>query len=147
MKVYLDNAATTMVRKEVVDAMIPAFTTYYGNPSSLHEYAREAEQLLDAARKDVAAVINAKPDEIVFTGGGSESDNMALRGAVAANKKKGKHVITSAIEHHAVLYTLQAMEREGIVELTILTVDEFGLVTAEEESEAIRPDTVLVSIL
>ena len=146
-RVYLDNAATTMVRQEVIDAMIPAFTTYYGNPSSLHEYAREAGKLLDDARADVAAVIGAKPDEIVFTGGGSESDNMALRGEVAANKKKGKHVITSAIEHHAVLYTLQAMEREGIVELTILPVDEFGLVTAEQVSEAIRPDTVLVSIM
>lgn len=147
MKVYLDNAATTMVRKEVVDAMIPAFTTYYGNPSSLHEYAREAEQLLDAARKDVAAVINAKPDEIVFTGGGSESDNMALRGAVAANKKKGKHVITSAVEHHAVLYTLQAMEREGLIELTMLPVDEYGIVSAESVANALRDDTVLVSIM
>ena len=147
MKVYLDNAATTMVRQEVVDAMIPAFTTYYGNPSSLHEYAREAEQLLDSARKDVASVIGAKPDEIVFTGGGSESDNMALRGAVAANKKKGKHVITSAVEHHAVLYTLQAMEREGIIELTILPVDEYALVSVESVKNALRDDTVLVSIM
>ena len=147
MKVYLDNAATTMVRKEVVDAMIPAFTTYYGNPSSLHEYAREAEQLLDAARKDVAAIIGAKPDEIVFTGGGSESDNMALRGAVAANKKKGKHVITSAVEHHAVLYTLQAMEREGLIDLTILPVDEYAAVSAESVAAALREDTVLVSIM
>jgi cysteine desulfurase len=147
MKVYLDNAATTMVRKEVVDAMIPAFTTYYGNPSSLHEYARDAEHLLDQARKDVASVIGAKPDEIVFTGGGSESDNMALRGAVAANKKKGKHVITSAVEHHAVFYTLQAMEREGLIELTILPVDEFAIVSAESVVAALRDDTVLVSIM
>ena len=147
MKVYLDNAATTMVRKEVVDAMIPAFTTYYGNPSSLHEFAREAEQLLDSARKDVAAVINAKPDEIVFTGGGSESDNMALRGVVSANKKKGKHVITSAVEHHAVLYTLQAMEREGLIDLTILPVDEYAVVSAESVANALRDDTVLVSIM
>ena len=147
MKVYLDNAATTMVRQEVVDAMIPAFTTYYGNPSSLHEYAREAEQLLDSARKDVAAVIGAKPDEIVFTGGGSESDNMALRGAVAANKKKGKHVITSAVEHHAVLYTLQAMEREGLIDLTILPVDEYAIVSVESLQNALRDDTVLVSIM
>ena len=147
MKVYLDNAATTMVRKEVVDAMIPVFTTYYGNPSSLHEYAREAEQLLDAARKDVAAIIGAKPDEIVFTGGGSESDNMALRGAVAANKKKGKHVITSAVEHHAVLYTLQAMEREGLIDLTILPVDEYAVVSAESVANALRDDTVLVSVM
>lgn len=147
MKVYLDNAATTMVRKEVVDAMIPAFTTYYGNPSSLHEFAREAEQLLDSARRDVAAVIGAKPDEIVFTGGGSESDNMALRGAVAANKKKGKHVITSAVEHHAVLYTLQAMEREGLIDLTILPVDEYAIVSTESVASALREDTVLVSIM
>lgn len=147
MKVYLDNAATTMVRKEVVDAMIPAFTTYYGNPSSLHEYAREAEQLVDAARKDVADILNAKPDEIVFTAGGSESDNMALRGAVAANKKKGKHVITSAVEHHAVLYTLQAMEREGLIELTILPVDEYAVVSAQSVAKALRDDTVLVSIM
>ena len=147
MKVYLDNAATTMVRQEVVDAMIPAFTTYYGNPSSLHEFARDAEQLLDNARKDVAAVIGAKPDEIVFTGGGSESDNMALRGAVAANKKKGKHVITSAVEHHAVLYTRQAMEREGLIDLTILPVDEYALVSVESLQNALRDDTVLVSIM
>ena len=147
MKVYLDNAATTMVRQEVVDAMIPAFTTYYGNPSSLHEYAREAEQLLDSARKDVASVLGAKPDEIVFTGGGSESDNMALRGAVAANKKKGKHVITSAVEHHAVLYTLQAMEREGLIDLTIIPVDEYAIVSAQSVENALRDDTVLVSIM
>ncbi len=147
MRVYLDNAATTMVRKEVVDTMIPAFTTYYGNPSSLHEYAREAEQLVDAARKDVAAILNAKPEEIVFTAGGSESDNMALRGAVAANKKKGKHVITSAVEHHAVLYTLQAMEREGLIDLTILPVDEYAVVSAESVEKALRDDTVLVSIM
>ena len=147
MRVYLDNAATTMVRPEVIDAMLPAFSTYYGNPSSLHEYAREAAKLVDDARADVAAVIGAKPDEIIFTGGGSESDNMALRGVVAATKKKGKHVITTAIEHHAVLYTLQAMEREGIAELTILPVDEYGLVTAEQVANAIREDTVLVSIM
>ncbi len=147
MRVYLDNAATTMVRQDVIDAMIPAFTTYYGNPSSLHEYAQEAAKLVDDARADVAAVIGAKPDEIVFTAGGSESDNMALRGVVAANKKKGKHVITTAIEHHAVLYTLQAMEREGVADLTILPVDEYGLVTAEQVANAIREDTVLVSIM
>ncbi len=147
MKVYLDNAATTMVRQEVVDAMIPAFTTYYGNPSSLHAYARDAEKLLNDARADVAAVIGAKPDEIVFTGGGSESDNMALRGAVAANKKKGKHVITSAVEHHAVLHTLEAMQKEGIIELTVLPVDEFGIVSTDSVASALRDDTVLVSVM
>ena len=147
MKVYLDNAATTMVRKEVVDAMIPAFTTYYGNPSSLHEYAREAEQLLDSARKDVASVIGAKPDEIVFTGGGSESDNMTLRGIASAYRKKGKHIITSQVEHHAILHTLEAMEKEGLAEVTYLPVDEYGMVSAQQVKEAIRPDTVLVSIM
>lgn len=146
-RVYLDNAATTMVRQEVLDAMIPAFTTYYGNPSSLHEFARDAGKLVDEARAKVAYAISAKPDEIVFTGGGSESDNMVLRGVAAANKKKGKHIITSAVEHHAVLYTLQAMEREGVAELTILPVDEYGLVTPEQVKDAIRDDTVLVSIM
>jgi len=146
-RVYLDNAATTMVRQEVVDAMIPAFTTYYGNPSSLHEYAREAGKLADEARAKVAAAIGAKPDEIVFTGGGSESDNMVLRGAAAANRKKGKHIITSAVEHHAVLYTLKAMEREGVADVTVLPVDEYGLVTAQQVKDAIRDDTVLVSIM
>jgi len=136
-----------MVRQEVVDAMIPAFTTYYGNPSSLHEYAREAGKLADEARAKVAAAIGAKPDEIVFTGGGSESDNMVLRGAAAANRKKGKHIITSAVEHHAVLYTLKAMEREGVAEVTVLPVDEYGLVTAQQVKDAIRDDTVLVSIM
>ncbi len=147
MKVYLDNAATTMVRNEVVDAMIPAFTTYYGNPSSLHAYARDAEKLLLNARTDVAAVIGAKPEEIVFTGGGSESDNMALRGAVAAGKKKGNHVVTSAVEHHAVLHTLEAMKKEGLIDLTVLPVDEYGVVSAKSVAEALRDDTVLVSIM
>ncbi|MEZ4509728.1 MAG: cysteine desulfurase NifS [Eubacteriales bacterium] len=147
MKVYLDNAATTMVRQEVVDAMIPAFNTYYGNPSSLHAYARDAEKLLSDARADVAGVIGAKPEEIVFTGGGSESDNMALRGVVAANKKKGKHVITSAVEHHAVLHTLEAMQKEGVIALTVLPVDEFGIVSADSVASALRDDTVLVSVM
>ncbi len=146
-RVYLDNAATTMVRQEVVDAMIPAFTTYYGNPSSLHQYAREAGKLADEARAKVAVAIGAKPDEIVFTGGGSESDNMVLRGAAAAKRRKGKHIITSAVEHHAVLYTLKAMESEGIADLTVLPVDEYGMVTAEQVKDAIRDDTVLVSIM
>jgi cysteine desulfurase len=136
-----------MVRQEVVDAMIPAFTTYYGNPSSLHQYAREAGKLADEARAKVAGVIGAKPDEIVFTGGGSESDNMVLRGAAAAKRRKGKHIITSAVEHHAVLYTLKAMESEGIADLTVLPVDEYGMVTAAQVKDAIRDDTVLVSIM
>lgn len=146
-KVYLDNAATTKVRNEVVEAMLPYFTEYFGNPSSLHLFAREAGKGLDTARAQVAKALNAKPEEIIFTGGGSESDNMVLRGIPEAYKKKGKHVITSAVEHHAVLHTLEAMEKEGRVEVTYLPVDEYGTVTAEQVEKAIRPDTVLVSIM
>ena len=146
-KVYLDNAATTKVRDEVVEAMLPYFTEYFGNPSSLHLFAREAGKGLDTARAQVAKALNAKPEEIIFTGGGSESDNMVLRGIPEAYKKKGKHVITSAVEHHAVLHTLEAMEKEGRVEVTYLPVDEYGMVTAEQVEKAIRPDTVLVSIM
>lgn len=146
-KVYLDNAATTKVRNEVVEAMLPYFTEYFGNPSSLHLFAREAGKGLDTARAQVAKALNAKPEEIIFTGGGSESDNMALRGIPEAYKKKGKHVITSAVEHHAVLHTLEAMEKEGRVEVTYLPVDEYGMVTAEQVEKTIRPDTVLVSIM
>ena len=146
-KVYLDNAATTKVRDEVVEAMLPYFTEYFGNPSSLHLFAREAGKGLDTARAQVAKALNAKPEEIISTGGGSESDNMVLRGIPEAYKKKGKHVITSAVEHHAVLHTLEAMEKEGRVEVTYLPVDEYGMVTAEQVEKAIRPDTVLVSIM
>lgn len=146
-KVYLDNAATTKVRDEVVEAMLPYFTEYFGNPSSLHLFAREAGKGLDTARAQVAKALNARPEEIIFTGGGSESDNMVLRGIPEAYKKKGKHVITSAVEHHAVLHTLEAMEKEGRVEVTYLPVDEYGMVTAEQVEKAIRPDTVLVSIM
>ncbi len=146
-KVYLDNAATTKVWDEVVEAMLPYFTEYFGNPSSLHLFAREAGKGLDTARAQVAKALNARPEEIIFTGGGSESDNMVLRGIPEAYKKKGKHVITSAVEHHAVLHTLEAMEKEGRVEVTYLPVDEYGMVTAEQVEKAIRPDTVLVSIM
>lgn len=146
-RVYLDNAATTMMRQEVVDAMIPVFTESYGNPSSLHGYAQDAAKLLEEARERVAAAIGAKAGEIVFTGGGSESDNMILRGAAKAYAKKGRHIITSAVEHHAVLYTLEAMEKEGLIELTVLPVDEYGRVGTQALEAAIRPDTILVSIM
>ncbi|MEG1523614.1 MAG: cysteine desulfurase NifS [Clostridia bacterium] len=146
-KVYLDNAATTMVRQEAIDAMLPIFTQYYGNPSSLHGYARDAAMYMEEARARVATAIGAKPNEVIFTGGGSESDNTVLRGIAAALCKKGKHIITTAVEHHAILYTLETMEKEGIAEVTVLPVDEYGLVTAEQVKNAIRPDTVLVSIM
>lgn len=147
-RVYLDNAATTRVRPEVVQAMLPYFTEIYGNPSSLHTYAQEAAKGVADARSRVAQALHAaSPDEIIFTGGGSESDNMVLRGIAQAYAKKGRHIITSAVEHHAVLHTLQAMEREGIAEVTYLPVDADGKVSVESVAAAIRPDTILVSIM
>jgi len=147
-RVYLDNAATTRVRPEVVEAMLPYFTDYYGNPSSLHNFAQDAAKGISNARKQVAAAINAAAtSEIIFTGGGSESDNMVLRGIAAAYAKKGKHIITSAVEHHAILHTLEKMEKEGIAEVTYLSVDEYGMVSVTDVEAAIRPDTILVSIM
>ncbi len=146
-RVYLDNAATTMVLPEVLEAMKPYFTEFYGNPSSLHSFARDAYKGLDESRMKVAKTLNCKPEEILFTGGGSEGDNMILRGVALNYKKKGKHIITSAVEHHAVLHTLEAMQREGLAEVTFLPVDEFGRVTAEQVEAAIRPDTILVSVM
>jgi len=146
-KVYLDNAATTKVRDEVVAAMLPYFTEYFGNPSSLHLFAREAAKGMDTARAQVAKALNAKPEEIIFTGGGSESDNMVLRGIAQAYKKKGSHIITTAVEHHAILHTLEALEKEAGVSVTYLPVDEYGRVTAAQVDEAIRPDTILVSVM
>lgn len=146
-KVYLDNAATTKVRDEVVAAMLPYFTEYFGNPSSLHLFAREAAKGMDTARAQVAKALNAKPEEIIFTGGGSESDNMVLRGIAQAYKKKGSHIITTAVEHHAILHTLEALEKEAGVSVTYLPVDEYGRVTAAQVEEAIRPDTILVSVM
>ncbi len=147
-KVYLDNAATTKVLPQVVDAMLPYFTEYYGNPSSLHAFARDAHKGIEDARAAVAKAINAAaPGEIVFTGGGSEGDNMILRGVARAYARKGRHIITSAVEHHAVLHTLESMEKEGVAEVTVLPVDEYGRVTAAQVRDAIRPDTILVSVM
>lgn len=147
-KVYLDNAATTRVHPEVVQAMLPYFTEQYGNPSSPHSWGQEAEAALMRARAQVAAALNAaKSEEIIFTGGGSESDNMVLRGVAHAYARKGRHIITSAVEHHAVLHTLEAMEREGLAEVTYLPVDADGLVSVQDVADAIRPDTILVSIM
>ena len=147
-RVYLDNAATTRTSPEVVEAMLPYFTEVYGNPSSLHTDAQEAAKAIGEARKKVAAAIHAvSAEEIIFTGGGSESDNMVLRGIAHAYQKKGKHIITSAVEHHAVLHTLEAMEREGIAEVTYLPVDADGKVSVSDVEAAIRPDTILVSIM
>ena len=148
MHVYLDNAATTKVLPEVIEAMIPYYTDFYGNPSSFHSFARDAHKGLDDARKTVAKCLNAaNPAEIYFTGGGSEGDNMILRGVAQAYRKKGNHIITSKIEHHAILHTLQELEDKDLATVTYLDVDENGLVDPQAVKAAIRPDTILVSIM
>ena len=140
----MDNAATTSTRPEVLETMLPYFTQQYGNPSSIHAFGREAHRALENARKQVAAALNCEAREVFFTAGGSESDNWAIRCALQA--KQGKHIITSAIEHHAVLHTCEYMEKQGY-EVTYLPVDEFGLVSPEDVKKAIRPDTVLITIM
>ncbi len=144
--IYMDNAATTATRPEVLEAMLPFFTEHYGNPSSIHGVGRDARRAVEAARRRVAAAIGAEPREIYFTAGGSESDNWAIRCAAAANEKKGRHIITSAIEHHAVLHTCEHLEKQGF-EVTYLPVDGDGRVSPEDVQSAIRPDTVLISIM
>ena len=146
MRVYMDNGATTRVTEPVMEAMQPYFCPIFGNPSSVHGFGREARKAVEAARVQVAKAIGAEPREIYFTGCGTESDNWALRGAAYANVKKGKHIITTNIEHHAILHTCQQLEKEGF-EITYLPVDTDGLVTPEQLEAAIRPDTVLVSIM
>ena len=146
MGIYMDNAATTRVTEPVLDAMLPYLTEYYGNPSSVHGYGREAKRALDAARREVAAALGAKPNEIYFTGCGTEADNWAIRGTAYARAEKGRHLITSAIEHHAVLHTCQQLEKEGF-EVTYLPVDEYGVVSPESVAAAIRPDTTLVTVM
>ncbi len=147
MKVYLDNAATTAVKPEVVQAMLPYFTEHYGNPSSLHAFAREAHAGLDLARAQVAKALGAEESEIIFTGGGSEGDNAILRGVAKQYQKKGNHIITTAVEHHAILHTCEALEKEAGCQVTYLPVDEFGMVSAEQVKAAIRPETILVSVM
>ena len=146
MRVYMDNGATTRVTEPVMAAMQPYFCEIFGNPSSVHGYGREARKAVDAAREQVAKAIGAEPREIYFTGCGTEADNWALRGAVYANIKKGKHIITTNFEHHAILHTCKQLEKEGF-EVTYLPVDRDGLVTPEQLEAAIRPDTVLVSVM
>ena len=145
-RIYMDNAATTRVTQPVLEAMMPCLTTVYGNPSSVHAFGRDARRLLDEARAKVAAALNAKPNEIYFTGCGTESDNWAVRGSAYALKAKGNHIITSAIEHHANLHTCQQLEREGF-KVTYLPVDEYGQVSAADVEKAITPETTLISIM
>ena len=146
MKVYMDNGATTRVTEPVMAAMQPYFCEIFGNPSSVHSFGREARKAVEAARAQVAKAIGAEPREIYFTGCGTEADNWALRGAAYGNIKKGKHIITTNFEHHAILHTCKQLEKEGF-EVTYLPVDHDGLVTPEQLEAAIRPDTVLVSIM
>lgn len=144
--IYLDNAATTAVIPEVFEAMTPFFTDCYSNPSSVYSFAGKAKKAVEDAREEIASLIHAKSSEIYFTGGGSEADNWAIKAAAEANKEKGRHIITSKIEHHAVLHTCQWLEKQGY-EVTYLDVDEDGLVSVGDLEQAIRPDTVLVSIM
>ena len=146
MRVYMDNAATTRVIEPVFEAMKPYLCDIYGNPSSVHGFGREALTALDRAREQVAAALGAQSSEIYFTGCGTESDNWAIRGAAHARKSRGNHIITTQIEHHAVLHTCQQLEKEGF-EVTYLPVDEFGLVHPEELEKALRPETTIVSIM
>ena len=144
--IYLDNAATTKVRQEVVDAMIPYFTEYYGNPSSVYGFSDAGKQVIAEARETIAKSIGARPEEIYFTAGGSESDNWALKATAEAYASKGKHIITTKIEHHAILHTCEYLQQKGF-DVTYLDVDENGLISLEELKAAIRPDTILISVM
>ena len=147
MFIYLDNAATTRVSDAALDAMLPYFRQQYGNPSSLYAFGQEAKEALERARETVAGVLNCEPREIIFTSGGSEADNQAIRSAAAIGVRAGKrHIISTAFEHHAVLHTLSKLEKEGF-EVTLLDVHSDGLVRVEELAAAIRPDTCLVTVM
>lgn len=145
-KVYLDNAATTALSPKVLEQMMPYLTTIYGNPSSPHSFGQEARKGVDHARDQVAKALNALPEEIIFTGCGTESDNTVLFGVAERYAKKGNHIITTNVEHHAILHTCEALEKRG-VEVTYLPVDENGMVTAEQVANAITDKTILVSIM
>ncbi len=144
--IYLDNAATTKTRPEVVEAMLPYFTEYYGNPSSVYEFSNASKKAISHSRETIARSLGAKTNEIYFTAGGTESDNWAIVATAEAYKEKGNHIITSKIEHHAVLHTCEYLEKRGF-EVTYLDVDENGVVKLEELKKAIRPTTILISIM
>ncbi len=144
--IYLDNAATTAVKPEVLTHMMPYLQEYYGNPSSIYSFAGVSTKAVDEARDTVAEFLGAKGKEIYFTSGGSESDNWAIKSAAAANKNKGNHIITSAIEHHAVLHTCSYLEKNGF-EVSYIGVDENGVIKMNELKEAIRPTTTLISVM
>ena len=145
-RIYMDNAATTRVTEPVFEAMRPYFCEIFGNPSSVHAFGREARKAVEQARRQVATALGAQAGEIYFTGSGTEADNWALRGAAYAQKARGRHIITTQIEHHAVLHAAEQLEKEGF-EVTYLPVDEDGVVSLEALEKALRPDTTLVSIM
>ena len=144
--VYMDHAATTYAAPEVVEAMLPYFSEKFGNPSSVYGIGQENKAAVDAARAKVAAAINAEPNEIYFTAGGTESDNWALKGVAFANIRKGKHIITTAVEHHAILHAAEWLQSQGF-EVTYLPVDQYGMVSPADVEKAIRPDTILISVM
>jgi len=144
--IYLDHAATTALDQRVLDVMIPYYTTEYGNASSIYTLGRHAMQAIDGAREEVAEILNCRPTEIIFTGGGSESDNLALKGLAFTAQKKGNHIITTPIEHHAVLHTCQYLERFGF-HTTYLPVDSTGRVDPDDVARAITDQTILVSVM
>ena len=145
-KVYLDNVASTPILPEILEQMLPYLKDAYGNPQSLHEWGDEAREALDGARSKVAKLIGAQPEEIIFTGSGTEANNFAIKGLAQARESQGKHVVISAIEHYSVLHTAKTLEKWGF-EVTHLPVDKYGLVDPEETAKSIREDTVLVSIM
>lgn len=147
MRVYLDNSATTPVKPEVAEVMMEVIREHYGNPSSVHTFGQEIKPVVDKARHQVAALIHSKPNEVYFTGGGSEADNWAIKGAAFALRNKGNHIITSKIEHHAVLHTCEYLEKNHGFEVTYLDVDEKGLISPEALRAAISPNTILVSLM
>ncbi len=144
--IYLDHAATTPVDPQVLEAMLPYFSAQYGNPSSIYALGRAAHKALDEAREKIAAVLGCRPTELIFTGCGSESDNLAIKGVAQANQKRGNHIITSAIEHHGILHACQYLEKFGY-EVTYLPVDQYGRVNPADVEQAITDRTVLVSIM
>lgn len=145
-KIYLDNAATTKTRPEVVEAMLPYFTEMYGNPSSVYEFATQNKKAVDEARTSIATVIGADSSEIYFTGGGTESDNWALKVTAEAYASKGNHIITSKMEHHAILHTCEYLEKHGC-EVSYIDVDENGIIKLDQLEKAIRPTTILITIM
>jgi len=144
--IYLDHAATTPVHPEVVAAMLPYFTDGFGNPSSIHSFGQEAKAAIEEARDKIASLIGARSEEIIFTSGGTEADNFAVKGIAYANEGKGNHVITTSIEHHAVAQSCKFLERRG-VEVTYLPVDSYGLVDPDDVKKAITDKTILISVM